>query len=118
MKKYYLIITFITLLIIGFSNVTFAASQEITVVNASNSDLYDLSIAPSNSTTRGPNALKGQSLLSGQSVRVVFSNYDSNIIQWDIWGGDCCSKKYRWDELDLKSIHTITLREGGIAELN
>jgi hypothetical protein len=118
MKKYYLILMLVTLLISGFSNTAFAASQEITIVNASDFDIYDLSITPSNNTTRGPNALKGQSLLSGQSVRVVFPNYDASIIHWDILGFNCCYEKHSWQQLNLNAIHTLTLREGGIAELN
>jgi hypothetical protein len=118
MKKYCFIFLLITVFISAFSPVGFAASQEITIVNASNSEIYDLSITPSNSTERGPNVLNGQSLPSGQSVRVVFPNYDPGITQWDVWGFDCCDERHSWSQLNLNSVYTITLQEGGIAEIN
>lgn len=120
MKKYYLIVILITLFITGLTNTVLAASLEITVVNASEADIYDLSISPANdnTNTRGPNVLKGQSLLSGQSVQVIFPNYDSSIDQWDLLGVDCCYEKHSWRQLRLNSIHTIILREGGNSELH
>lgn len=118
MKTYYSAILLITFILLGCSPAAFAASQEITIVNASDSDIYHLSAAPSNSTVQGPNALEGQDLLSGQSVRVIFPNYDAGILQWDIWGSTCCGEKLRWRQLNLNTTQTITLREGGLAELN
>lgn len=118
MKSYCLTILLITLFLAGFSSAAFAASQEFTIVNASDSDFYNLSVTPANNTVQGPNGLNGQELLSGQSMRVVFPNYDASIVQWDIWGTTCCGEKMKWQQLNLTKGHTITLREGGLAELN
>ncbi len=118
MKTYCLTILLITLFLAGFSSAAFAASQEFTIINASDSDIYELSIAPSINAEQGPNALKERELLNGQSTRVLFSNYDPAIIQWDVWGINCCGEKLKWQQLNLNATHTITLHEGGLAELN
>ncbi|BBB90679.1 MAG TPA: hypothetical protein PKA28_09710 [Methylomusa anaerophila] len=118
MKTYCFTVLLIVFILTDFSAATFAASQEITIVNASDSDINELSVTPANSTAPGPNALKGQALLTGQSVRIVFPNYDAGISQWDIWGITCCGEKLKWQQLNLTATHTITLREGGLAELN
>jgi hypothetical protein len=94
-----------------------AAGQEFTIINATGSDMYDLSIVPANSAERGPNALNGQGLLSGQSLHIVFPNYNSDTGQWDMLGISCCGEKLKWPQLSLNSAHTITLRAGGLAEL-
>ena len=118
MKTYCLIVLLITLFLAGLPSAAFAASQEFTIINASDSDIYELSIAPSTSAEQGPNALKGRELLNGQSARIVFPNYDPGIIQWDVWGINCCGEKLKWQQLNLNIAHTITLHEGGQAELN
>jgi hypothetical protein len=118
LKTYCLTVLLITLLLANFPSAAFAANQEFTIVNATYSDIYNLSITPANSTAQGPNALKGQELLSGQKMRVVFPNYDAGITQWDVWGLTCCGDKLKWQQLNLQATHTITLREGGLAELN
>ncbi|SEO85616.1 hypothetical protein [Propionispora vibrioides] len=118
MKTHCFIALLVTFILAGFSSTVFATGQEITIVNASNSDLYDLSITPTNSTAQGPNALNGQELLNGQSRRIVFPNYDTGVVQWDMWGITCCGEKVKWQQLNLTIAHTIILREGGLAELN
>lgn len=118
MKTYCLTLLLLILFLASVSSVAFASTQEFTIINASNSDLYGLSVTPANSTTQGPNALKGRELLSGQSVRVAFPNYDATIAQWDILGITCCGDKLKWQQLNLNTAHTITIQENGMAELN
>ncbi|WP_371379611.1 hypothetical protein [Sporomusa aerivorans] len=118
MKVYCLIIMLIALILTGFPAAGSAAGQEFTIVNNSSSDFYDLAITPANSAERGPNVLNGDDLQSGQSLRVVFPNYNSGITQWDILGISCCGEKLKWQQLNLNSARMITLRDGGIAELN
>ncbi|QDR79384.1 hypothetical protein [Sporomusa termitida] len=117
MKIYSLTVLLIALLLTIFSAAALAAGQEFIIINASDSDLYDLSIMPANSTARGPDTLKGQELLSGRSIRAHFPNYDPRVLQWDIVGLTCCGEQLKWQQLDLKATHSITLRAGGLAEL-
>lgn len=95
-----------------------AASQEIAVTNASEAELYDLFIVPAGSAERGPNALNGKELLNGKRLQIVFANFEAGDTKWDIVGINCCGEKLRWQQLDLNSIRSITLRDGGIVEFN
>ena len=108
----------ITLIMAGFPAAGFAAGREFTIVNATGADFYDLSIGPVHSVERGPNVLHGQGLLNGQSIQIVFPNYNPDIQPWDMLAVSCCGEKLQWQELNLNSAHTITLRAGGLAELN
>ena len=117
MKPYFLTVLLLILFLANFSSAAFASPQEFTIINASDSDLYRLSVTPANSTIQGPNVLTGRELLSGQSVRVAFPNYDATIAQWDIVGVTCCGDKLKWQQLNFNTAHTITLREDGLAEL-
>ncbi|HBS59939.1 MAG TPA: hypothetical protein DEA44_11800 [Firmicutes bacterium] len=107
-----------TIILAGFSPAALAAGQEFTIINVSSADIYDLSITPSGHAVRGPNALKAQDLLHGQRVRLIFSNYDPAIAQWDVVGITCCGETLQWRQLNLQTAHTITLHAGGLAELN
>lgn len=117
MKTYCLTVLLIALLLAAFPAAAFAASQEFIIINASDSDLYDLSIRPANSAALGPNTLQGRELLSGESIRTHFPNYDPAVLQWDIMGITCCGEQLKWQQLDLQAAHSITLRAGGLAEL-
>ncbi len=118
MKTYCLTVLVITLFLTGFSAVALAASQEFTVINASGSDIYALTVTPANNTAQGPDALNGRELLSSQTVRVIFPNYNAGILQWDIRAITCCGEKLKWQQLNLSIAHTITLRASGLAELD
>lgn len=117
MKTDCLAVLLIVSILAGFSSVAAAAGQDFTIINASDYDIYDLAITPAGSDARGPNALKGE-LLSGRRVRIVFPNYDSGISEWDVWGSSCCGETLKWRQLNLHAAHLISLRDGGLAELN
>lgn len=118
MRKYYIVVMLLLLFVTGFSSAAAASEGEFIIFNASGLDLYELSIAPANSTAQGPNALNGQKLANGQSLKMVFSNYNAGFSQWDVWGGTCCGGKVKWQQLNLTAVGAITLYEGGRAELN
>ena len=117
MKLSFFILLLISSLLL-FLPAALAASQEITVTNASESDLYDLFIVPAGSADRGPNALNGKELLNGNRRQIVFANFEAGDTKWDIVGINCCGEKLKWQQFDLNSIRSITLRDGGIAEFN
>jgi hypothetical protein len=117
-KKFFRLLLFAAFFTMFWSAAALASGSEFIINNKTDSDLYDLYITPTKSAARAPNALKDKSLFIGKSLRVIFENYDSNIILWDIWGINCCGEILKWQNINLNKADTITLQQNGAVKLD
>ncbi|WP_432718834.1 hypothetical protein [Pectinatus frisingensis] len=101
----------VTLFILGSS--VFAEGLSVTIVNDSGFNLSDLAISPAGTNQTGNDVLKDAMLGDGQSRQVVFDNYDTSIVSWDIIGHDCCGEEHDWQGVQLSQGQTITLNNTG-----
>ncbi|MDR3348774.1 MAG: hypothetical protein LBO03_04075 [Acidaminococcales bacterium] len=101
-----------------FHGLSFAGENPFTVVNKTDSDLFELYILPAQSLGQGPNALEKEALFIGKSLRLSFANYDRSAASWDVYGVNCCGQVYKWQALNLGKSGVITLYEAGRATLD
>jgi hypothetical protein len=111
MKKWLLIVTFATMLIIGLSSQVQAGSQDFTLTNMTGVDIYELYIAPSYSNNWEDEILGQDILKDGDSINIHF-NYRFETY-WDIMIKDRRGNSVFWRGLNLRRINRITLYMNG-----
>ena len=115
MKKI-LILGMIALLLISFSTFAFAAAaQDFTLTNQTGVDIHYIYVSPHSSNKWGSDIMGKDHFPAGSSVHVFFSPTE-NVALWDIKVVDWNGNSLYWENFNLKLIHEIVLKKGGIAE--
>lgn len=108
--------TFFKSVIIAISlqtcGVALAGDADFTLTNRTGYDIESVYIAPSRSKTWGADRLGKSILANGQSREMVFNKSGSTciydmLIHWEGYGEE---DDRTWEQIDLCSIHKITLR--------
>ena len=109
------ILGFALLLMLAFSAVVSAGSQDFTLVNQTGSNIHYVFVSPHSSSDWGSDIMGRDSLPNGNAVKVQFAP-NTSVATWDIRVEYDDGSYEEWVNFDLNTISQITLRPNGDAE--
>ncbi|MBP2650479.1 MAG: hypothetical protein H6Q74_1304 [Firmicutes bacterium] len=107
MKRNILILAIIMTMLVGFTGIAMAGTQDFTLVNNTGVDLYEIYISPSNTDEWEENVLHGHVLYNGNSFFIGFSGYSN--AYWDIKIVDGNGNYVDWRDINLNNVYRVKL---------
>ncbi|MBF0530358.1 MAG: hypothetical protein HQK55_14015 [Deltaproteobacteria bacterium] len=117
MKKAWVAVLTVVM-ILGFSQVVWAASQDFTVVNATGKTIDRLFVAHASENDWGDDILGRDTMSHGEYWDITFTGYSSSHCSFDLRVEMTDGSITEWDNLNLCNIRKITLKPNRIADLN
>ena len=102
------------LLLVSFSAVASAGSQDFTLVNQTGSDIHYVFVSPHSSSDWGSDVMGKDALINGDSVNITFRP-GTRSANWDIRVEYSDGSAEEWENFNLNTISQITLKRNGNA---
>ena len=106
LRRNIVILTIIISIMVGFTGVAMAGTQDFTLVNNTGVDICKVYISPNDSNDWEENILHGV-LYNGDSKFIRFSGYTT--ADWDIKVVDRTGQYLYWRGIDLNNVYKVTL---------
>lgn len=98
-----------------FAGISFAGSQDFTLLNNTGADIYTVNVSPSSSGDWEEDIMGSDILEAGESVTIRFNVGSTRY--WDIQAIFQDGTSISWYNIDLLETYTVTLNRDGTAEL-
>lgn len=107
MKKNLLPVVLAALMVLVFACSATAAGKNLTIINQTGVDIYQLYMSPSGSEDWEEDLLEGEVFENGTELVIEFEDIDGGL--WDLLIMDKAGNSLEWHQLDLGVISRLTL---------
>lgn len=107
MKKNLLPVVLAALMVLVFACSATAAGKNLTIINQTGVDIYQLYISPSDSEDWEEDLLEGEVFENGTELVIEFEDIGEGL--WDLLIMDKAGNSLEWHQLDLGVISRLTL---------